>query len=254
MERGRTLRAQAADELRELISREYAPGDRLPPEVELARRVGLSRNTIREAVGVLVNEGRVERKWGVGTTVIEPAPPTTMFLTGAAVLPVRDILSQSGRDVGLRLFAVSVERAPADIARELGVGADDELTRIRRVFTVDDRPAVFVEDWCLREIDGHRLDPSSLGDVDVDLINLFHEQIGRDLRELRGRLDAVPAAEELRDGGEAAPVVQVSQTVFDAHDEPVIYTRVQFVTTVVTLSVNRAFEAPSPVGRVAETG
>ncbi|RWA84477.1 FadR/GntR family transcriptional regulator [Mesorhizobium sp.] len=75
----RRLYRQVADQLRQLFdSGEYAAGDRLPTERELAERMGISRPTIREALIALEVEGRVRIRVGSGIYVTEPprsAPP-----------------------------------------------------------------------------------------------------------------------------------------------------------------------------------
>src|SRR5579862_4685073 len=58
--------------LRRMADGELPPGARLAPEVELARQFGVSRQTMRAALGALVREGRLERKPGRGTVVVEP--------------------------------------------------------------------------------------------------------------------------------------------------------------------------------------
>lgn len=64
------LHAQAEKILRELIeSEEYQSGKFLPKEVELSRQLKISRNTLRQAITRLVNEGLLVRKKGVGTKV-----------------------------------------------------------------------------------------------------------------------------------------------------------------------------------------
>ncbi len=56
--------------LRELIKKkEYQEGKLLPNEVELSSHLGISRNTLRQAISKLVNEGILSRKKGYGTTV-----------------------------------------------------------------------------------------------------------------------------------------------------------------------------------------
>ncbi len=64
------LHEQINNKLRELISKvEYINGKMLPSEMELAKVLGVSRATIRQAISNLVNEGLLERKKGAGTKV-----------------------------------------------------------------------------------------------------------------------------------------------------------------------------------------
>lgn len=64
------LYAQAELQLREIIQQqEYQEGKLLPDEMQLAEKMGISRNTIRQAMDHLVNEGLLTRKKGVGTRV-----------------------------------------------------------------------------------------------------------------------------------------------------------------------------------------
>src|SRR5882724_5201363 len=66
------LHAQVEELLRALISSpEYQKGAFLPKEVEMANRLGVSRNTIRQATNKLEHEGLIIRKKGVGTRVAE---------------------------------------------------------------------------------------------------------------------------------------------------------------------------------------
>lgn len=48
-------------------------GDLMPSEAELCRALGISRNTVRQAIGELEDEGLVVRKRGRGTFVADPA-------------------------------------------------------------------------------------------------------------------------------------------------------------------------------------
>jgi GntR family transcriptional regulator len=64
------LYRQLADELAAKIqSGEFAPGDRLPSEPELARVHKLGRPTVRQATELLVRRGLIRRKRGSGTFV-----------------------------------------------------------------------------------------------------------------------------------------------------------------------------------------
>jgi len=68
--RSSTLAAQVARQLEDLItSGEWPVGTRIPPESELVARLGLSRNTVREALRSLVHLGMLEARVGDGTYV-----------------------------------------------------------------------------------------------------------------------------------------------------------------------------------------
>ena len=56
---------------RDLISGQLRPGDRIPTEVELSEQFGVARNTVREAVKILVAMGVLEIRRPVGTFVCE---------------------------------------------------------------------------------------------------------------------------------------------------------------------------------------
>lgn len=64
------LHKQAEAHLRKLIeSEEYRNGKLLPKEVDLSKQLNISRNTLRQSINQLVNEGLLVRKKGVGTKV-----------------------------------------------------------------------------------------------------------------------------------------------------------------------------------------
>src|SRR5438552_13196681 len=66
---------EAIDKIQELIiSRSWGPGDRLPKESELAAQLGLSRNSLREAVRALSQLRVLEVRQGDGTYVTSLEP------------------------------------------------------------------------------------------------------------------------------------------------------------------------------------
>jgi GntR family transcriptional repressor for pyruvate dehydrogenase complex len=57
-----------------IASGRYPRGQKLPPQEELARQFGVSRNTLREAVNQLSAMGLLSSQQGVGTVVEPPSP------------------------------------------------------------------------------------------------------------------------------------------------------------------------------------
>lgn len=60
-----------------LVAPEFKSGALFPKEVELANRLGVSRNTIRQATNKLQHEGLIIRKKGVGTKTADKKPLAT---------------------------------------------------------------------------------------------------------------------------------------------------------------------------------
>ena len=64
------LYIQLADVLREKIAQgEFAPNSQIPSENELHQTTGYSRSTVRKALAILVEEGRLTKVHGKGTFV-----------------------------------------------------------------------------------------------------------------------------------------------------------------------------------------
>jgi DNA-binding FadR family transcriptional regulator len=74
-EKKKSLSQQTADRLYTLIviERRLAPGEKLPNEVDLARELGVSRTTLREALRALAAQGVLESHRGRGTFVAHQA-------------------------------------------------------------------------------------------------------------------------------------------------------------------------------------
>lgn len=93
--RRQTTGDEAIERIRDrIVSGRYQPGDRLPPEHELAMDVGVSRNALREAVRALRLVGVLDVRQGDGTYVTALEPGSLLggtgfvaeLLTGKAVL------------------------------------------------------------------------------------------------------------------------------------------------------------------------
>ncbi|HZT54518.1 MAG TPA: FadR/GntR family transcriptional regulator, partial [Gaiellaceae bacterium] len=98
-----------------VLSGRFRPGDRLPPERQLATTFGVSRPTVRQALGVLAAHGLVETRVGSGTFVVGPAPPETEL--AGDVPGLRDVLeARLVFEVGTaRLAARRVQRGAEDL-------------------------------------------------------------------------------------------------------------------------------------------
>ena len=63
---------EVARQLERRITEEMKPGDRLPPERQLVRMLGVSRGSVRDAIRTLELMGLLEPRQGIGTVVCDP--------------------------------------------------------------------------------------------------------------------------------------------------------------------------------------
>lgn len=80
----------------------FNDGDPLPPEVELADTLKVSRQTIRQAMSLLVSEGMVERFSGKGTFISLKNPRNQFFLDKS--------FSQQMADLGIETYSRVLEK------------------------------------------------------------------------------------------------------------------------------------------------
>ncbi|MEU6736629.1 GntR family transcriptional regulator [Streptomyces physcomitrii] len=128
----RRLRADRARQLADLLRRQVLsggfPDGTLPHEAALAGDYGASRNTVRQALGLLRAEGLVERLPGVGTVVV--AEKCTHGLERLRGLG--ETLHEQGRVIN-EVRTVQLVTAPAPVAERLGLPAGAEVLYIERL-------------------------------------------------------------------------------------------------------------------------
>jgi GntR family transcriptional regulator len=112
-------------------------GAKLPTENELAHHHGVSRVTVRRALGELARERLIERRRSAGTRVIyRPSPaPITADISG-----VLANIADMGRRTAVKLLSFDYVPAEGAVAQALDAAPDQLLQRSVRVRSVDGLP------------------------------------------------------------------------------------------------------------------
>ena len=124
--------------LKERIRRgEFAPGDVLPGEEDLARYFDVSRITAKRALNDLAGEQLVTRRRGRGTVVAGAA--SEGLVMGSFDTLVRS-LERIGADTQVELIEVAEETAAGEVARLLGLEPGAAVRRVNRLRRLDGEP------------------------------------------------------------------------------------------------------------------
>ncbi|MCU4749540.1 FadR/GntR family transcriptional regulator [Streptomyces sp. G-5] len=100
----------------QLTSGEWAVGDRLPTEHALAETLQVGRNTVREAVRVLVHSGMLRSRQGEGTFVVSVTDPASA-LRAVQRSSIRDVLELRTALEAEAARLAALRREPADLER-----------------------------------------------------------------------------------------------------------------------------------------
>jgi GntR family transcriptional regulator len=185
------LPQQIAGALRaQILAGASQPGDRLETEPVLARRLGVSRSTLRSAIALLEHEGHIERRHGAGTFVT--ARPVLRNDLGQN-FSVTEMISSAGLRAGTAEVQADLVPAPADIALQLQVEAGTALSRLRRVRTADGRRVVDSTDWARAE----DLSPDELKAVARGSIYTALARLGLGIQHGVARIEPAIAGKEL---------------------------------------------------------
>ena len=237
--------AVAARELRDLIARELSAGDRMPSETELARRLDVSRVTIRDALGQLWVEGLVTRRWGVGTFVRDraatAAPMTQTLIDVDELGALPTMITEAGHTPSLTHFATSRSPCPAELAPRLELAEGTPVWRVERCVAVDGDSAIVLYDHVPATLNGRALDPAPLSEVTGDLPTLCRHA-GSRLVRMEARLGAVTAEPPITTHlsvEPGTPLINAHQVSYDESGTPVIDTDVYYRTDVYALVVVR---------------
>jgi GntR family transcriptional regulator len=130
-------------DLAALIARTPA-GQRLLSEPVLAKQLGVSRATLREAMRLFETQGLIRRRQGSGTFVVGKMQ---IIDSGLEVLEsVGTIARRLGLEVSVSNLSIETITADDELAPELKVPVDAKLTRVRRVIRADSRPVAYLVD------------------------------------------------------------------------------------------------------------
>ena len=127
---------QIAERLRgEIAGGTLAPGTRLPSERDLARALGVSRPSVREAIAALKNDGLVETRAGAGTYVSADALTLLLDAPGAAPDTSVTALLEARAEIEPRIAALAARQAQRDDE------AEQLLELMETIDTLDDAAA-----------------------------------------------------------------------------------------------------------------
>lgn len=126
-----------------ILSRRYAPGDKLPRDEDIASEFGCARTTVHRAMQDLAQTGLVERKRKGGTQV--RSDPVTRATFDIPI--TRREVEQRGSTYGYQLIGSTMADTPLPVMARFGIQQPEQMLHVKALHLADNRPYIFEDRW-----------------------------------------------------------------------------------------------------------
>lgn len=216
----RSLRRQARDVIFELIKKEFGSMERIPSEQKLAEMFGVSRNTVREAIRTLEQEGVVVSRHGVGTFVVGSGESLQSNI--ASLGSTTSLIRDHGYQPGTEKVLSELRTTTPEVAKKLALTEVADVLYIERVRTADGEPVIYLENHVAytrgMEEDYRRNTPESLFE--------FLERYGSEVSFSLCHMQAVISDEKTEDKlslPEKRALLLLKQIHYSTKGQPIFY-------------------------------
>jgi GntR family transcriptional regulator len=196
----------------------YLPGDRLPPERELAERLKVSRATLRLALHDLERGGVVVRRPGRGGGTFVAAPKVERDL--GSFTGLGEYIRRQGLVAGARVLSVNLAVAGPQTAEALRVEPDDAVITITRVRLAGGDPIALERS----RFPARRFPDLAEQALGGSLYDLLRDKYGEAPERAVERMEPVAADDEtagLLDVPSGTPLLAVERVAYNAAGDPI---------------------------------
>jgi GntR family transcriptional regulator len=219
------LYAQIKDALRtRILDGTYAPHSQVPSEHELCAMFGVSRITVRQALGDLQNEGLVFRRHGKGTFVAKPKA----FQNVSSLQGFAEAMAALGHTIVNQVRSVRLTDADHRVATQLGLDERASVIEIQRIRLLDHEPVSLETTWLPASL-GRRVAQADL--VTRDIFAILENDCGIALGHADLAIDATLADATLASAlnvDEHSAMLRIERLTHDASGTPIDYEHLLF--------------------------
>lgn len=119
-------------------SGDLRPGDALENEISLAKTLGVSRITVRQALDNLAAQGLIVRKRAIGTFVAQPRK--SFVLNRLKLRSLTEEMAEEGLQVKARTLEQKILLPSSEIQSQLGLADGEKVILLRRLRLANGKP------------------------------------------------------------------------------------------------------------------
>jgi GntR family transcriptional regulator len=228
------LHAQIEEYLRGLIvKKEYKSGEKfLPKEVTMSNKLGVSRNTIRQAINKLVHEGLIERKKGVGTKVVTKKISTRLDNWISFTKEMRN----QGIEVVNYLVNIALVAVDDEVSEALSISKSKKVWKLEKIRGSKDAKYLYSVSYFHPRV-GITGDENFMTPL-YELLEKEHDIIVATSKEKLRAIKADSRIASLLDIGKDVAILKRERLVLDIGERPVEYNMVYYHTDYFTYDID----------------
>ena len=204
-----------------IASGEWAVGSKIPNEIELARNYGVSVMTIKQALSILVEEGIISRKRGIGTYVEEEAKGDMLHpLEGSFKQAIGGIMASTA----MKVLDYNTITPPKHIADKLKITIDNNILSFKRLYFFNSSSPFCLTVHYLKQEIGQYLSKEELKKEPVTVLidQKSPMRVGSAKQIMRASI-ADDYLSKLFEVNIGFPILKVERTVYSIKKEPLQY-------------------------------
>jgi GntR family transcriptional regulator len=222
--------------LQDIQAGKWSPGEQIPSEAELAQDMGVSRITVRQAVGDLVSLGYLSRRQGKGTFLVD----RRVSFAASKLHGFAEELRARGYPVAIHVKGICTMTCPKMVASFLNTTQNKKVIQIRRTAVTGNEP-IFRETSYLIPPPQADIETLVQQGEEYNHVYGFFDRYGVKISFGNQQISAVKAVYE--DTQELAiridePVLQIRRVTSDQTGTPVEFSEVRYAASRYYFEVN----------------
>ena len=216
------------DEILNLIE-EWDQSNPLPSEAKLSKDMGVSRNTVREAIQNLEKADVLVKKHGVGTFINQKRANVVTALNN--LHGIQKIVANEGKELGFKQNTISLVKADKEISTYLKLKQGVEVIQIVQTYLADKEE--IVKGICYLHPDLHKDGPKVLMDrvrdridTKTDIFSIINDFTDFSVDHAITKITAIAADRETAESlsiKEDTPIVKLNETYFDSEGSTLMH-------------------------------
>ncbi len=179
------------DLVKDIKEKKYLPGDFLPVEMKLVEKYHVSRETVRKAQALLMENGLIQKKQGRGAIVLDI---NKLKFAGSGLVSFNEMQKQQHLKSETTILKNKRERISGELAKKLNLNKKTEVLSLERLRKINGEAVILDKDYLIAEI----IPEIPLSAAQLSIYSYIENDLGLNIGYANKEITVEPVTEEDR--------------------------------------------------------